>query len=362
MTQSYTPYGEVLESQGIATTDYAFTGESYDPLTGLVYLRARYFSSDDGRFISKDTWLGNNNEPSSYNKWLYGNGNPINLTDPSGMCISMDGTGKCIGNIDVIRALKRQIEADFGLLLTSTKDGMTIDNGIENWDENALNLLRDTVSLVAIKFRNNVDWDKVVKLTGFAGRISGNILFKAFYSGLEIRRGSPDISCVQGFSTCYYGLTRAGYLYKAYGPQSNWQPGSTIGRNTILHELGHIIDQRSQTTLNGYVVTNAYTRALLKEMSCNQSLRDAINKIWAHEAVENRYATQDLWQIRSGFGVNLRTASNAYEIWADMFASWVINEFPHETNGINGEIYKNFIGPFMRNELTNMAILHVPIY
>ena len=33
LTQSYTPYGEVLESQGIAST-----GESYDPLTGLVYL------------------------------------------------------------------------------------------------------------------------------------------------------------------------------------------------------------------------------------------------------------------------------------------------------------------------------------
>ena len=42
LTQSYTPYGEVLYSKGTAATDYAFTGESYDPQTGLVYLRARY--------------------------------------------------------------------------------------------------------------------------------------------------------------------------------------------------------------------------------------------------------------------------------------------------------------------------------
>jgi hypothetical protein len=35
----------MLYSEGTTTTDYAIiTGESYDPQTGLVYLRARYYS------------------------------------------------------------------------------------------------------------------------------------------------------------------------------------------------------------------------------------------------------------------------------------------------------------------------------
>ncbi len=84
LTQSYAPYGEVLESQGTATTDYAFTGEDYDALTGLVYMRARYYQPADGRFVSKDIWPTNVRNPMSYNSWLYVTGDPINYKDPTG--------------------------------------------------------------------------------------------------------------------------------------------------------------------------------------------------------------------------------------------------------------------------------------
>jgi RHS repeat-associated protein len=60
----------------------AFYGDS----TQLVYLRARWYNPVDGRFQSRDTWSGIDNRPLSLNKWIYVEGNPINLTDPSGMC------------------------------------------------------------------------------------------------------------------------------------------------------------------------------------------------------------------------------------------------------------------------------------
>ncbi len=84
LTQSYTPYGEVLESQGTTTTAYAFTGEDCDALTGLVYMRARYYQPGDGRFVSKDTWAGNPSDPLSLNNWIYVKNNVLNQTDPSG--------------------------------------------------------------------------------------------------------------------------------------------------------------------------------------------------------------------------------------------------------------------------------------
>lgn len=37
-----------------------------------------------GRFLTRDTWNGNFNKPLSLNKWTYVNGNPVNLTDPTG--------------------------------------------------------------------------------------------------------------------------------------------------------------------------------------------------------------------------------------------------------------------------------------
>ncbi len=51
----------------------------------MTYLRSRFYASGTGRFLTRDTWGGNNNSPISYNKWVYAYQNPINLLDPTGM-------------------------------------------------------------------------------------------------------------------------------------------------------------------------------------------------------------------------------------------------------------------------------------
>lgn len=83
LAKAYDPYGVALQSGGNGSTNYGFTGEMTDS-TGLVYLRARYYAADTGRFISRDTWHGDESQPISYNAWLYGYANPINYIDPSG--------------------------------------------------------------------------------------------------------------------------------------------------------------------------------------------------------------------------------------------------------------------------------------
>lgn len=92
LTQSYTSrlrprrgYGEILYSEGTTATDYAFTGESFDPQTGLAYLRARYYQPADGRFTSEDPLSGINQRSATNSHWVYANDNPIEFTDPSGL-------------------------------------------------------------------------------------------------------------------------------------------------------------------------------------------------------------------------------------------------------------------------------------
>ncbi len=80
--RAYDPYGVVRESEGMAQTDYGFTNEYTSQ--GLVYLRARYYSADMGRFLTRDIWEGNLINPITFNKWMYGYNNPIYFTDPSG--------------------------------------------------------------------------------------------------------------------------------------------------------------------------------------------------------------------------------------------------------------------------------------
>ena len=92
--QDFTPYGKVANGVGQIASSYGFAGEWTD-LTGMQYLRTRYYLPELGRFISADAWEGEQISPMSYNSWLYAYSNPLRFIDPSGMCPDEDGDGSC---------------------------------------------------------------------------------------------------------------------------------------------------------------------------------------------------------------------------------------------------------------------------
>ena len=56
--------------------------------------------------MTRDTWTGDSNQPISYNAWLYGYANPINLSDSTGMspeCAEVRGSGDYIKCERIIR-------------------------------------------------------------------------------------------------------------------------------------------------------------------------------------------------------------------------------------------------------------------
>ncbi len=84
-TYAYNAYGELTEKTGETENHFLYTGEYYDGVSGLYYLRARYMSPETGTFISMDTWQGDLYEPVTLHKYLYANANPVKYKDPSGM-------------------------------------------------------------------------------------------------------------------------------------------------------------------------------------------------------------------------------------------------------------------------------------
>lgn len=56
----------------------------------MVNLRARYYNTSQGRFVSQDIWVGDHKNPLTLNKWNYVESNPINRTDPVGLCSVLD--------------------------------------------------------------------------------------------------------------------------------------------------------------------------------------------------------------------------------------------------------------------------------
>ncbi len=82
---NYTDFGETEERfESEVDNEICYTGGVYDELTGLYYLNARYYNSDDGNFLSKDSYRGTEGNADSWNLYAYCAGNPVNYVDPSG--------------------------------------------------------------------------------------------------------------------------------------------------------------------------------------------------------------------------------------------------------------------------------------
>jgi len=106
LAKSYDPYGQLrtnLQIPNSQSTDFGFTGEQTDP-TGLLFLRARYYDANVGRFTSRDSFPGLIETPQSLNRYAYALGNPVLYTDPSGNCVEgvtalicAGGAGAAIG-------------------------------------------------------------------------------------------------------------------------------------------------------------------------------------------------------------------------------------------------------------------------
>lgn len=83
-SRSYDAFGNLRHSSGTGTTHIGFTGELQDQLTGLVYLRARFYHPVLGRFLQRDSFAGFQRRPQSLNRYSYTENNPVNQRDPSG--------------------------------------------------------------------------------------------------------------------------------------------------------------------------------------------------------------------------------------------------------------------------------------
>jgi RHS repeat-associated protein len=83
---AYAPYGTILESSGSADNPFTFGGlfgVYQEGSSGLYYMRARYYDSETGRFVSRDPVQSFS--PEHLNPYQYALGNPLRHADPTGL-------------------------------------------------------------------------------------------------------------------------------------------------------------------------------------------------------------------------------------------------------------------------------------
>jgi len=81
----YKPYGDMRYNPGSQITTYRFTGQRWDPGTGLYFYGARWYDPISGRFIQADSIVPQPGNPQALNRYSYVLGNPLRYTDPTGM-------------------------------------------------------------------------------------------------------------------------------------------------------------------------------------------------------------------------------------------------------------------------------------
>jgi RHS repeat-associated protein len=82
---TYNAYGAVANTTGTIDTRFGYAGAYTDPVTGLIYLDARYYDPTTGQFLSVDPLNAVTQQPYSYT-----DDDPINGTDPTGLlCLSL---------------------------------------------------------------------------------------------------------------------------------------------------------------------------------------------------------------------------------------------------------------------------------
>lgn len=110
---TFTPFGDVAAQLGtvpVGWPAHGFTDHEHDSASGLVYMRARYYDAELGRFLSPDPALNEEaggsgrviTEPATLNAYAYTYNRPTVMIDPDGR----EGEGVVL---DMREAIERRI-------------------------------------------------------------------------------------------------------------------------------------------------------------------------------------------------------------------------------------------------------------
>ncbi len=80
----YDSFGNEIKPDSKDDNPFRYCGEYYDKETEEVYLRARYYQPEMGRFLTRDTYTGEADEPLSLHLYVYCENDGVNMVDPSG--------------------------------------------------------------------------------------------------------------------------------------------------------------------------------------------------------------------------------------------------------------------------------------
>lgn len=297
---------------GTSSTPYGFTGETTDA-NKLIYLRARYYNPAGARFLSRDTWAGDVNNPLSLNRWMYVEGNPINYTDPTGLIKKSESRNAEVILDKLHHWYNISIKKDWGYLnqFINTNNRYINESLIDcnQWVPGNWRSLRELqLTLHAVNKMSN--------------ELGGRGAF------LSAMRWQP-IRIYRIPARTFFGY--GGYsINNVILPDNPFDTSDLKGKRLIIHELAHVWDFRSQQQLsrNMMYITNSFRK------ECGKGV--------CYDYYDPTNANEKALSVNNNYAEN-----NAREDWAVSFGYYV---FPgSDASTVLGPIRKNYIESVINN-------------
>ena len=299
-TYAYDPFGVPLAG-GETYNPYRYSGEAWEADVELLYLRARYYQPEVGRFITKDPWEGDLDRPATVNLYVYARNNPFNLVDPSGL----QGCGifpwpcqpQVVDPDPELRNLADQLLYFFGIEVgeedITTRDWQDTVPQLHyvlwsNWSTGQLRLVMQAASDFAHKMQGGT--------AGFRLKVGPVPLYK--------REGELVVFRPVGGWTFFTGVTLPGNYWDLEG--GAWM------KATIVHELAHFWDfgfGNEGGRLSGEMASGFWTSRLAECEVPREERGPAVPIV------------RDWLRGRTMEGLNPR------EDWADSVAAYVYDDY-----------------------------------
>ncbi len=126
------PFGVPGARQGTSAQPFGFAGEPLDSETGLLYLRARMYDPETGRFIQRDPFAGLARRPGTLNRYVYVGDNPVNRRDRRGLqeedAGAADPSGDVSSDVPSVASTDGSLEASAELSVEFSADTGDISN------------------------------------------------------------------------------------------------------------------------------------------------------------------------------------------------------------------------------------------
>ncbi|WOI53025.1 RHS repeat-associated core domain-containing protein [Parvularcula sp. LCG005] len=234
-----TPFGESYSSTNNSSSDVGFTGHVRDADTGLTYMQARYYDPVIGRFLSNDPVAFTPDKPGHFNRYAYTLNDPVNATDPTGMCIELNcpwgyttahmtaqntyrdipvkaGTmaigGTWSRTVTDARGRKSVVQTTLGVAIGSTEGAEELGIAVFSSVEYGIGSEHGFGSFLAAYSGDPANFEGAYSTTGGQGLFG---LFGAGYTkadgleGLQFNVGTPGASSMVGYTKVIGGLGKA---------------------------------------------------------------------------------------------------------------------------------------------------------